>query len=532
MAAKTRLQLCVLVAMTLLNRTYGNQLGNDVPLRPNILLILVDDLGFSDIGCYGGEIATPNLDMLAANGLQLTQFYNSGRCWPTRGSLLTGFYAQQIRRDKIEGLAGGGQGQRPSWARLLPSLLREVGYRTYHSGKWHIDGLPLQNGFDRSYLLKDQHRFFSPTVHRLDDEPLPAVDPDSGFYGTIAITDHAVDCLVDHTEDHLAKPFFQFLAFTAPHFPLQALPQDIARYQDKYQPGWEVIRRERFARQTKEGLLNCSLSAVERTIGPPYHFPDALAILGPGEVNRPLRWNELTAEQRRFQGKKMAIHAAMVDRIDQEVGRVLKQLKSMRAFERTLILFLSDNGASAEIMVRGDGHDAAAPAGSRGSHLCLGPGWSTTCNTPFRRHKTWVHEGGIATPMIIHWPQVIAPGRGLRTSPGHVVDVVPTLLELTGAKMRDSAAKSPGRSLVPLFKDDVHIERDSIWWSHEGNRAIRVGNKKLVAAKDEPWELYDLAVDRAETNDLANNRPEVVRTLERLWQSKEDGFRADLSSGP
>ncbi|MDA0285325.1 MAG: sulfatase-like hydrolase/transferase, partial [Planctomycetota bacterium] len=202
------------------------------PQQPNVLLILADDLGFSDLGCYGGEISTPNLDMIAGNGLRFSQFYNTARCWPTRSALLTGYYAQQIRRDTLPGITSGSRGTRPDWAVLVPRLLKSAGYRSYHTGKWHIDGMPLANGFDHSYYLKDQGRFFNPTQHWIDDVPLPPVKKNSGFYATTALADHAVEVLQDHAEQHSDKPFFQYLAFAAPHFPLHALPEDIAVYKD------------------------------------------------------------------------------------------------------------------------------------------------------------------------------------------------------------------------------------------------------------------------------------------------------------
>ena len=316
---------------------------------PNVLLIMADDLGYSDLGCYGGEIATPHLDGLAANGLRFTQFYNTARCWPTRAALLTGYYAQQVRRDTLPGIPSGGRGKRPDWAKLLPNQLKQFGYRSYHSGKWHIDGMPIANGFDRSYYLRDQGRFFNPKVHWEDDQKLPQVKPGSGFYGTTAIADHAVRCLKDHVANHADKPFFHYLAFTAPHFPLHALPEDIAKYRETYRRDWAEVRAARAKRQHASGLLTCGLSAVERDLGPPYHFPDHLKKLGNGEVNRPLPWDDLTQEQRDFQAAKMAIHAAMVDRIDQELGRVLNQLRAMNAFDNTLIFFLSDNVISLSI---------------------------------------------------------------------------------------------------------------------------------------------------------------------------------------
>ncbi len=490
---------------------------------PNVVIVLADDLGYSDLGCYGGEIETPNLDALAANGLRFTQFYNTARCWPTRGALLTGYYAQAIRRDSVPGLPSGGRGERPAWAPLLPRLLEHQGYRSYHSGKWHVDGMPVAQGFHHSYYLQDTGRFFSPRRHFLDDQPLPPVAQETEYYATTEIASRAITQLRDHAAHHAGQPFFLYLAFTAPHFPLHALPEDIERYRNRYTAGWEEIRAERWNRIRELGLVSGNLSAVEEEIGPPYHFPDDLETLGPDEVNRPVPWERLTESQRAFQATKMALHAAMVDRMDREVGRVLQQLREMGAWENTWICFLSDNGASAEIMVRDDGHDRAAPAGSAATHLCLGPGWSTVANTPFRRHKTWVHEGGIATPFIVHWPQGIAARNELRHTPGHVIDLVPTILQLAGLDpetVSEGAPRRHGRSLVPACAADQPPRPEPLWWLHEENRAVRVGDWKLVAAKGDPWELYHLAEDRAETRNLAAEQPERVRELERLWQQQ------------
>jgi arylsulfatase len=499
--------------------------------KPNIVFILADDLGYSDLGCYGSEIATPNLDSLANNGLRFTQFYNTARCWPTRSALMSGYYAQQIHRDALPEVGGGGQGVRQKWAPLLPHFLKPVGYRSYHSGKWHIDGPMLEGGFDRSLDMKNQGNFFTAKGNSIDDVPVTPPADEKGYYATIATADHAIECLKDHATHHAAKPFFHYIPFIAPHFPLHALPQDIAKYRDKYLDGWDKLREARFARLKKMGITNTGLSVLEREVGPPYAFPDAIEKLGQGEVNRPLPWSDLTEEQRRFQATKMAIHAAMIDRMDQEIGRILVQLKAMGAFENTIIFFASDNGASAEIMVRNGGHDPTAPPGSAASYLCLGPGFSSAANTPHRRHKTWVHEGGISTPLVVHWPAGIAAKGELRTTPAHVIDFVPTVLDLLDVEKPkmwkgEPIPEAPGKSLVPAFTMDGSIARESLWWLHEGNKAIRVGDWKLVAAQGDAWALYDLQTDRAEQHDLSVKMPEKAKELADLWQKQTDAFIA------
>ena len=501
------------------------------PRPPNVVVILADDLGFSDLGCYGGEIDTPHLDALAAGGLRFTQGYDTARCWPSRAALLTGYYPQSIHRDALPGGEGGSQGRRPAWARLLPHLLEPAGYRSYHCGKWHVDGAPLEQGFVKSLVItgSGESNFFDPSGVIVDGRPAAAA---ADFYATSAIGDHAVKCLAGHARDHAAAPFFLYLPFTAPHFPLQAPQELVAKYLDRYRIGWDAVREARARRLAAAGIVTTPAAAAERNVGPPYPFPDAWRRLGPGEVNRPLPWTELSAEQREFQAAKMAIHAAMVEAMDREVGRVVEQLREMRAFDDTLVLFASDNGASAEIMIRGEGHDPAAAPGSRKTFLCLGPGWSTAANTPFRRHKTWTHEGGIATPWIVHWPRGIVARGEFRHQPVHLVDVTPTVLDLAGvAPPREHAGVAvppmQGRSFAAtLAAAAAPPPHEALWWCHEGHRAVRVGDWKLVAAQGTPWELYDLARDRCETNDLAAREPDRVADLQATWQRIADECQA------
>jgi arylsulfatase len=499
--------------------------------KPNFLVILADDMGYSDAGCYGGEIDTPNLDRLAAGGLRFTQGYSTARCGPSRSCLLTGQYAQQTACDVMT------PGNVPAWTRYAPQHLKPLGYRSYHSGKWHIRFRPLATtGFDRSYTLIDQHRFFTPTRHLLNDEPLPSPKLSDGFYGTVAIADHAVKFLEEHHRERPADPFYFYFAFTAPHFPLQALQQDIDLYRDRFAEGWDAVRQRRHERMKRMGLVNCGLAPLEPGIWPPWNTKpeDQLAGFGPGEVHNAVPWASLTREQKDFQRAKMAIHAAMITRMDREIGRVLDQLKRMGAYDDTLILFLSDNGASAEIMIRGDGHDRAAPPGSARTHLCLGPGWSST---PFRLHKSWVHEGGISSPWLAHWPNGIRSRGELRHNPCHFVDVVPTLIGLAGGDpgkaMPRGAPPLAGRSIVAAFGKDHAVPREFIYFDHNNNRALRQGDWKIVAAgADGPWELYNLAAGRCEQRDLARSEPKRVEAMAALWNSTAEGFVRTREAAP
>lgn len=512
------------------------------PQPPNFLIILCDDLGYSDLGCYGSEINTPQLDAIANSGRRFAQFYNTARCWPTRGALLTGYYAQQIRRDTVPGVKSGGQGTRPKWAKLLPERISNLGYHSYHSGKWHVDGLPTQNGFEKSYSLQDHDRHFHPKNHTLDDKPLPPATSSDGYYSSNEIASRAIDQLRYHQENHQGKPFFSYVAFTAPHFPLHAPQEIVDKYKPIYQQGWDRIRQQRWNKLKQLGLARDLQrpSDIETDIGPPYHFPEALQKLGTGELNRPLPWEQLSPQQKAFQADKMAVHAAMIEAMDSQIGRIFDFIKQDSArWENTLVLFLSDNGASAEIMVRGDGHNPNAAAGSAQSYLCLGPGWSSVSNTPFRRHKTWVHEGGIATPMIAHWPAGIQSDPNPVSTPYHVIDIAPTILALAskhaGTEFESPDPKFPGLSFAKEFQEQANrasrSESRVLWWQHEANRALRDGNLKIVASgKDSPWELYDLAQDRAETENLATQRPQELERLAKTWNELTEQFRLQATA--
>ncbi len=492
--------------------------------KTNVIIILVDDMGFSDVGSYGGEIYTPHIDQLALDGLRFTQAYNTARCWSTRASLLTGYYAQSIRRDPMLGDEHIPHGDRPRWARLLPQHLKPIGYRTYHSGKWHIDGKPLENGFDRSYLNMNELGFFVGINQELDGRVLPNVRESSSFYETTITADYAIEFLKDHEVNHTEEPFFSYIAFNAPHFPIHAKPEDIAIYKDRYRVGWDAIRTERLERLHSMGIFNGDLAPLDPLTIPNWNLSqeELKERASPHEVGRAVPWDSLTDDEKEFQAIKMSVHAAMIHRIDIEIGRILDQLKTMGALENTIIFFLSDNGASAEQIIRGLGHDKTAEVGSPKTYLGIGPGWSSAANTPFRLHKSWSHEGGIATPLIIHWPEQLSEHGALRTSPVHVIDILPTVLDITGAEPHhvlpdETVPLLPGLSLVPEFAKNGAIEHELLWWSHDGTRAIRVGDWKLVSGRNSPWELYELGADPVEIDNIARKHPGKVLELEEAW---------------
>ena len=494
--------------------------------RPNILLIVADDMGYSDPGCFGGEIETPNINSLAANGLRFTQFYNTGRSWPTRASLMTGYYYQAVRKSSAE--------NRPEkWSRYIAHFLSSAGYHSYQSGKWHVSEMPKPHadaGFEHSYLTSYGASHFIPEDYVDDD--LAAVDS-TGYYQATAITYRAISMLKDHKSQYPNAPFFLYLTYHTPHFPLQAPPEDIEKYKNRYRNGWDKLREERLSRLRQTGIADYRPAVIEPQARWIYQDKTLLRdTFGTGEVYEYAHWETLTEEQKEFQATKMAIHAAMVDRMDQEIGRTLNQLRESGDFDNTVIFFLSDNGCSTEIMVRGEGHDRNAPIGSAKTHLCLGPGFAAASNTPLRRSKVWVHEGGVSTPLIVHWSKGLHAGNELRHTPAHLVDLAPTILELAGGIDPYDVAGTDypalhGKSLLPAFSEDKTIERDYIYFNHQRNYALRMGKWKIVTSEldHHKWSLYDISEDRGETSDLASVYPDQLKKMLDKWTSLTEEFR-------
>ena len=490
---------------------------------PNILIILADDLGYSDLHCFGGPIETPNLDSLAENGLRLTQFYNTARCWPTRTALMTGYYYPQVRRK-------GSQRQ------MLPNYLAPLGYRNYHSGKWHVfETSPTRHGgFNRSFYTNNYDRFFTDEGHRLDGEQLPSKGRTEGYYVTKDIARRAIGFLGEHAEGNSDSPFLLYLAFTSPHFPLQALEEDIAKYEGKFAHGWDEERKRRQRRLKDIGLLDVDYAPRDERLTASWTMSqsDLKTEIHPGETRWAVAWDTLSDEEKAYQATKMAIHCAMVDRMDQEIGEVIAQLKKMGSFEDTLIVFFSDNGASSEQLNRGEKNTLGSKLGSADSYLCLGAGWSTAANTPFRLHKHWAYEGGISSPFIAHWPAGIAAKGQVNHTPAHVIDLLPTFVDLAGGRL-ESEVEQPellGKSLVSLLKGEGVPEREVLYWNHEGNQALREGDWKLARSKrylGDRWELYNLAEDRGERVDLASEHPERVERMEKRWQEMTVQFEED-----
>lgn len=534
--------------------------------QPNIVIILSDDMGWSDLGCYGGEIQTPHLDALAKGGVRFTQFYNAGRCCPTRASLLTGLYPHQtgvghMMEDKGYDAYRGDLNRN---CLTIAEVLRPAGYRTYAVGKWHVTpgatavaierrhNWPLQRGFDRYYgTIHGAGSYWDPSALARDNRLITAFnDPEyrpSEYYYTDAIADHALRFIREHRRDHGAKPFFLYVAFTAAHWPMHAKETDIAKYRGRYDAGYAPVREARWARQKELGLVDprWQLSAAD------------------GD------W--VGVNSKAFEARCMEVYAAMVDCMDQGVGRIIAELKRQGQFDNTLLAYLQDNGGCAEsngrtgpAVARG-GQPSLSPMseddfqfgsipkqtrdgfpvrqgygvmpGPADTYIAYGRAWANVSNTPFRFYKHWQHEGGIATPLIVHWPAGLdragqgsahrsSPQGRLCDQPGHLVDLMATVVDVTGATCPKENLGQPvlpleGVSLMPALRGQPLKRPAPIFWEHEGNRAVRDGRWKLVSAQrgqeSGPWELYDLEADRAETQDQAAAQPAITARLASVW---------------
>lgn len=531
--------------------------------RPDIIYVLADDMGFSDLGCYGGEIETPNLNQLAENGLRFTQFYNTARCCPTRASLLTGLYPHQAGIGHMMDDSGfdGYRGELNRRSVTIAEVLKTAGYRTYMSGKWHVtqavnpkneqekQNWPLQRGFDRFYgTIHGAGSFYDPNSLTRDNALIspyadPEYQPQDGFYYTDAIAEHAVRFIKEHDTNSSEQPYFMYVTFTAAHWPMHARERDIQKYQGKYAAGYEATRDARYRKMLELGVTtedSTTLWPMEES----------------WKENKYLEWDQ----------RNMEVYAAMVDSMDQGIGKIIEALKETDRFDNTLFVYLQDNGGCAENYGRsGTGQPRAAEptleplandylqqdmqpkqtrdgypvrtgkgvlAGPADTYIGYGRGWATVSNTPFREYKHYTHEGGISTPLITHWPAGIARAGQLEQTPGHLIDLMATAVDLAKAEypktFHEGQAIKPmeGKTLAPLFTGQS-IERDAIYWEHEGNKAIRVGDYKLVSkGADGDWELYNLAVDRSEQNDLSNDQPQRVKQLASMWQAYAE--RADV----
>ena len=469
--------------------------------RPNIVLILADDMGYSDLGCYGGEIQTPNLDSLAENGLRYTQAYNTSKCWTTRISLLTGLYHHRSDRN-FQNTA------------LIGEILRSAWYLTWWSGKHHAGFNPYDRGFDHfSGFLGGAINFWNPgdrarkgeslsgwqAVYSwaFDDKVIKPFNPGKEFFATDAFTDWSLKWL-DESKGR-EKPFFLFLSYNAPHWPLHAHPEDIAKYDGIYDEGYEAIRQARYQRQLEMGL-----------------FEPKTAPLSDPEHEL---WSNLSQKEKKEEALRMEIHAAMVDRMDQNIGRLVKRLKKLQKFENTLIFFLVDNGASHERPKRGT-KNSKAEWGSVGSFEAIGKSWANAINSPFRKWKVQGLEGGICTPMVAHWPEGIKlPRKSISREPCHLIDFVPTFMELAGDKAiyPKNLPKLDGISLKPTFSGMKLKRVKPLFFQYGSWQVIRQNQWKLVQKKTEPWQLYDLSKDRTETKNLADLFPELTAQMKNEW---------------
>ncbi len=500
--------------------------------KPNIVLILNDDMGYSDIGCYGGEIETPNLDKLAADGLRFSQFYNTARCSPSRASLLTGLHPHQTGIGILTYNFGpeGYAGNLNKHCVTIPEALKASNYKTYMSGKWHVasslteptDTWPLQRGFDEFFgTIIGAGSFYDPnTLTRGNENIEHQAGKNKEFFYTDAISDQAVEYITKHRRENGDQPFFQYVAYTAPHWPLHAHESDIRKYKGRFDKGWDQLRVERLDRLVKAGILDKSWELTDRDPTQP-------------------EWAD--AKSREWTLRCMEVYAAQVDRMDQGIGRIIDALKDSGQLEDTLIIFLSDNGACAEDIPEGVtvdelvnnlmiakshtragkevqfGNNPDIMPGPENTYQSYGTAWANLSNTPFRLYKHWIHEGGISTPLIFHWPNGIKEKGGIRHTPGYLPDIMATILDITETDYPqewngNKIVPLEGNTLRPVFQNDTG-DRPPMFWEHEGNAAVRIGKWKLVKRYPDPWELYDMERDRTEKMDLASRHPEMVKDM-------------------
>ena len=512
--------------------------------KPNIVLILNDDMGFSDLGCYGGEVHTPNLDRLATGGLRFTQFYNTARCCPSRASMLTGLHPHQtgvghmMSNDGLEGYRGDLNDR----CITIADAVRSEGYDTYMSGKWHISrhtgpdapkhSWPCQRGFDEYYgIITGAANFWKPNTLTRNNTRIQHDELPEDYFFTDAVSDEAATYIRNHTEKTPERPFFTYVAYTAPHWPLHAHEEDIARYNGRFAAGWDELREERLSRMREMKILDETWQLTARD---PSQLP----------------WSE--AEYKEWNQRRMEVYAAQITRMDTGIGRIIDTLEETGQLDNTLILFLADNGGCAEelggppaIRDKGSlistdttsdgkpvyrGNDPTIMPGPETTYQSYGVPWANLSNTPFRLYKHWVHEGGIATPLIAHWPDAIKSAGELRHQPGQLPDIMATCLEVSGATypeehdgLFNTRAILPleGTSLVPIF-DGKDNGKDVLYWEHEGNCAVRQDNWKLVCRFLGDWELYDVEAERTEINDLAAKHPQKLEELTGLYRDWAD----------
>lgn len=491
------------------------------PRRPNIIVMLADDMGFSDLGCYGSEIRTPHIDSLAQSGVRFTHMRNTARCCPSRASLLTGLYAHQAGVGHMVNprpTLPGYQGDLNRSCVTIAEVLRGSGYQTMLSGKWHVTpnnarkhNWPLQRGFDRFYgIISGAASYFQPWTLTRDNNPIEAEGAD--YYLTDAIGRNAAAYIEEAARK--PDPFFLYVGFTCPHWPLHAFESDIARYRGRYRDGWDALREERHERQIRAGI-------VDRKWG-----------LTPRDEEVPA-WKD--APDREWQQRRMEVYAAQIDHMDQNVGSILDALRRSGREQDTLILFLADNGGCAEDLPAGvvnintpkrtrdgrairSGNTSSILPGGDDTFASYGVAWANASNTPFRRYKHWVHEGGIATPLIAHWPAGIGQRGSITHENAHIIDVMATCVDVAGVRYPDThngqhIVPMEGRSLMPAFHGKRVARNDSFYWEHEGNRAVVDGRWKLVSRFPNRWELYDLEGDRCEMRDLSGADSQRVERM-------------------